>query len=80
MQFPETILDEELRRLLEQKGRSVAAEPFPGTTHLRTDLALDSFDLAELTVHLEERTGVDVFQEGVVQTVGEIRQRLQKQP
>ena len=80
MPSPETILEDELRRLLEQKGRSVDAESFPDTTHLRTDLALDSFDLAELTVHLEERTGADIFQQGVVHTVGEIRQRLQKQP
>lgn len=42
------------------------------STHLRNDLGLDSFDLAELTVRIEENTGKDIFENGVVETVGEI--------
>ncbi|MCH8473845.1 MAG: acyl carrier protein [Opitutales bacterium] len=76
MKTPATILEEEIRRLLEQKGRVVGSDLFSDTLTLRGDLGLDSFDLAELTVHLEERTGVDIFQEGVVNTLGEVRQRL----
>lgn len=39
---------------------------------LRDDLGLDSFGLALLTVHIENEYGVDVFEDGIVTTVGEI--------
>ena len=45
-------------------------------THLRDQLELDSLDLAELTVRLEKETGVDVFADGIVQTVGEVLERI----
>jgi acyl carrier protein len=45
---------------------------------LRADLSLDSLDLAELTVRLEAQSGIDVFAAGLVNTVGEVRQRLAK--
>lgn len=41
-------------------------------TDLRVDLGFDSFDLAELTVRIEEVTGKDIFENGVISTVGEI--------
>lgn len=41
-------------------------------TKLRDDLGLDSIDLAELTVHIEDETDIDVFSNGIVTTVGEI--------
>lgn len=47
-------------------------------THLRHDLGFDSFDLAELTVRVEEAYGVDIFAEGIVNTVGEIEQIIAK--
>ncbi len=43
---------------------------------LRQELEFDSLDLAELTVRLEEHFGVDVFADGLVYTVGEVRSRL----
>jgi acyl carrier protein len=43
---------------------------------LREDLGFDSMDLAELTVRVEEATGVDIFAAGIVRTVGEIEARL----
>ncbi|HKJ90286.1 MAG TPA: acyl carrier protein [Oceanipulchritudo sp.] len=46
---------------------------------LRRDLGLDSLDLAELTVRLEAGSGVDVFQAGLVTTVGEVLERLEGQ-
>ena len=39
---------------------------------LRDDLGLDSFGLALLTVHIENEFEVDVFEDGIVTTVGEI--------
>ena len=46
------------------------------STHLRNDLNLDSLDLAELTVRLEKETGIDVFADEVVQTVGELVEKI----
>lgn len=43
---------------------------------LQEDLGFDSLELAELTVRLEAETGIDVFQDGVVRTVGEILAKL----
>ena len=39
---------------------------------LRDDLELDSLMLAELTVRVEDEFGVDIFEDGIVQTIGEI--------
>ncbi|HMO12771.1 MAG TPA: NeuD/PglB/VioB family sugar acetyltransferase [Pirellulaceae bacterium] len=43
---------------------------------LMRDLEFDSLDLAELTVLLESKYGVDVFADGVVQSVGEVLAKL----
>ncbi len=45
---------------------------------LREDLGLTSFDLAEITVNLEDEYGIDIFEDGLVNTVGEIYAKLQK--
>lgn len=45
-------------------------------SNLRTDLGLTSFDLAELTVRLEEEYNIDIFEDGVVFTIGEILKKL----
>ena len=39
---------------------------------LRKDLSLDSLALAELAVRVEEAYDVDVFEDGIVETVQEI--------
>ena len=39
---------------------------------LRENLQLDSLMLAELTVRIEDEFGVDIFENGIVQTIGEI--------
>jgi acyl carrier protein len=43
---------------------------------LRDDLQLDSLDLAELTVRIDKEFGVDVFEDGLVETVGEVIGKL----
>ncbi len=45
---------------------------------LREDIGLTSFDLAELTVHIEDEFEIDIFEDGLVNTVGEIFAKLQK--
>lgn len=44
--------------------------------HLRNDIGFDSLDLAELTVRIEAEFGIDIFEEGIVSTVGEIAGKL----
>ena len=45
--------------------------------HLRNDLGFNSFDLAELTVRIEEKFAVDIFEDGIVSTAAEIIERIQ---
>lgn len=40
------------------------------------DIGLDSLALAELTVRLEQEFGVDVFSDGVIASVAEIKVRI----
>jgi acyl carrier protein len=44
--------------------------------HLRNDLEFTSFDLAELTVRIEDVFDIDIFEDGIVNTIGEIYQKL----
>ena len=46
--------------------------------NLRTDLGLTSFDLAELTVKIEDEFDIDIFEDALVNTVGEVYSKLQK--
>ena len=46
--------------------------------NLRNDLGFDSFDLAELTVRIEDEFDVDVFSNGLINTIGEIIDLLKK--
>lgn len=46
--------------------------------HLRNDLGFDSLMLAELTVRIEDEYGIDIFEDGIVQTIGEIQQKLER--
>ena len=45
---------------------------------LREDLSFTSFDLAELTVKIEDEFDIDIFEDGLVRTVGEIFAKLEK--
>ncbi len=51
------------------KERIKAINP---SMHLRNDIGFDSLDLAELTVRIEAEYNIDVFEEKIVNTVGEI--------
>ena len=46
------------------------------TTVLTNDLGLDSFNLAQLTVQIESELGVDIFEDGIVVSVGDILEKL----
>ena len=44
--------------------------------HLRKDIGLDSLDLAELTVRIEAEYDIDIFEDGIVNQVGEIYEKI----
>jgi len=44
---------------------------------LRNGLGFDSFDLAELTVNIEEEFGVDVFADSIPSTLGDLCNKLE---
>ena len=46
------------------------------STLLTKDLGLDSFNLAQLTVEIESEFGVDIFENGIISTVGDILNQL----
>lgn len=48
------------------------------TDRLREDYGFTSFDLAELTVKIEDEYDIDIFEDGLVNTVGEILEKLSK--
>ena len=43
---------------------------------LRDDLGFTFFDLAELTVRIEDEFDIDIFEDGIVSTVGDILNKL----
>ena len=53
-------------------------ESISADTRLRDDLDFTSFDLAELTVKIEDEFDIDIFEDGLVDTVGEIFAKLEK--
>lgn len=45
---------------------------------LRDKIEFSSFDLAELTVRIEDEFDIDIFEDGLVLTIGEIFEKLKK--
>lgn len=66
-----------LKGIVLAKGKEIYSE-INSETKLREDLGLTSFDLAELTVKIEDEYDIDIFEDGLVSTVGEIFAKLEK--
>jgi acyl carrier protein len=66
-----------VNEVLTESGRSERSDVQEGL-HLKQDLDLDSLDLAVLTVKIEAETGIDVFAEGIVETVGQLLAKLER--
>ncbi len=64
-----------INTVLKNKGKKEAAS-IDENSHLRNHIGLDSLDLAELTVRIEAEYDVDIFEDGIVNTVGEIMQKI----
>jgi len=57
------------------KDLPALAEIHP-TDKLREQIQFSSFDLAELTVRIEDEFGIDIFEDGLVASIGEIYEKL----
>jgi len=68
-------LMEIINSILEKKEKTLG-EDIDMSTSLRKDVGFDSFDLAELTVLVEDEFGVDIFADGLVDTLEEIEAKL----
>tara|TARA_B100000787_G_C16182001_1_gene292391 strand:+ start:757 stop:978 length:222 start_codon:yes stop_codon:yes gene_type:complete len=54
----------------------LAVSEISKSSNLRNDCGLDSLDLAELTVRIEAEHDVDIFENGNVETVGDILSKI----
>lgn len=68
-------LMEIINGILEKKEKTLG-EDIDMSTSLRKDVGFDSFDLAELTVLVEDEFGIDIFADGLVDTLEEIEAKL----
>lgn len=62
-----TIINEVLEGTQREKMSKIKDED-----NLRLDIGFDSFDLAELTVRIEEVFDIDIFEDGIVETIEQI--------
>lgn len=63
--------------LIENKGQKMEIASLSSSTVFR-DLGMTSIDLATLTVMIEDEFDVDIFEEGIVSTIGEVLVRLER--
>ena len=70
------IVIEIINNILKENGIEISVEEINDSTILTDELGLDSFNLAQLTVEIESEFGVDIFENGVISTVGEIFNQL----
>lgn len=68
-------LQELINVVLSNRGKTNVAS-ISREQNLRSDIGLDSMDLAELTVRIEMEFDVDVFADGLITTVGEILDKI----
>jgi len=64
-----------INTILENSGIQTHTELKP-EMDIRNDLNFDSLNLAELTVRIESEFGIDIFEDGLVFTIGEILAKL----
>ena len=64
-----------INTVLLNRGKNEIKSILP-TDNLRDDLGFDSLDLAELTVRIEAEYDIDIFADGLINTVGEIEKKL----
>jgi acyl carrier protein len=66
-----------INRILEEDDKAIL-ENIEDSISLRNDLGFDSLNLAKLTVIVEDEFGVDIFEDDIVDKVGEILDIINK--
>lgn len=66
----------EIINAIRQSNDLGSLEELNETDNLRDDIGLTSFDLAELTVRIEDEFDVDIFEDGLIATIGEVYSKL----
>ena len=61
-----------IKSVMQENGLKIPIDDINDSTSLTNDLGLDSFNLAQLTVEIESELGIDIFENRVISTVGEI--------
>lgn len=64
-----------INTVLENRGK-VTVSNINENSSLKNDCGFDSLDLAELTVRIDAEYDVDIFEDGIVTTIGEILSKL----
>ncbi len=70
------ILEIILKIIEENDINNIAFEDISEKSILTDDLGLDSFNLAQLTVEIEEEFGVDIFENQIPTTVKDILKQI----
>ena len=65
-----------IKKIIVENDIEFSVDEINDSTLLTNDLGLDSLDLALLTVQIESEFGVDIFENGLISTVGEIFEQL----
>ncbi len=63
--------------VLENRGKATL-DSISELSSLRDHCGLDSLDLAELTVRIEAEYDVDIFEDGIVSTIGDILGKIKR--
>lgn len=66
----------EIINVIRQSNDLEALEQLNEADNLRDDIGFTSFDLAELTVRIEDEFDVDIFEDGLIATIGEVYSKL----
>lgn len=64
-----------INQILQNNGKESLNE-INSTMSLRGDVGLNSLDLAELTVRIESEFGVDIFADGLIDSVADVLKKL----
>lgn len=64
-----------INEILTDKGES-KIDALADSVSLRNDLGFDSMDLAVLTAKLDEECGIDIFENGIVDKIEDIKRKL----
>ena len=61
-----------IRNIIIENDIEIGVDDINKSTSLTNDLGLDSFNLTQLAVEIESEFGIDIIENGVISSVGDI--------